>query len=229
MIGKLLYLVFFWVITLLILLYVGGVRYNWQSRSFLSSASLSLTSYFRQKTAVSYVINGEEHTGTLPLILNWLTPGYYNISLRVEGKRPWERSLKLAAGQAVPFENILFLNESIVARPATENERAVLKRITVLVDDGLLIRENELIDQRARLDRLVVRMSHSIEQALWYPRQSHILVRDSRAVYLMEEDGTNINELFTLAVDRPVKLAVTGGGATVLVDHPDGALAYDLF
>lgn len=226
---KIVYFIAFWIIALIVLMYAAGFRVNWQSGRLIESSSVALSTINNKKIAVTYTLNGEAKTANLPVLINYLTPGAYTLTVESEGKISWQKSFRVEATDAASFDNLLLLPVIIPVRPATTDESASLAKVEKLVSAGLLIRNNELYDTRKKVEKLLVRMSQPIEQAIWYPKEKHIIIRSGQTVSLMETDGTNITKLFTLDSARPVKMVVLGGGQTLVVESDHGPLSYDLY
>lgn len=227
--AKIIYLVFFWIVAVIVVLYVAGFRVNWSSGKVSGYSSVSFASYERTKLPIDYEINGEERTGNMPLVINWLTPGVYSISIKTEGTLPWYRSFRLTANGAETFNNILLIPEDLQPRDLTSNESATLGRVDKFVSEGLLIRGGQLFDVRGGEERLIIRMSSPIEQAVWYPKRTHVIVRSSQTIYIMESSGTNITSLANVESLSPTPITVISGGATILIKDGEKESALTLF
>lgn len=218
----------FWTITLLVLLYASGVRVNWQSGRISSSVSISLKTQDKLKDKINYTLNGVEQQGELPLVLSQLQPGHYTINVQREGAMPWQRSVYLEPGSAALYHNIVFVPQSIAQRDPTTSERRQVLAKQQLIDDGLVIRDTELYRTDKDQEELIVRMSENIDQAFWYTRKTHVLVKTGTTVSLLEVDGgTNRTKLFTLASDSPIKVLVADE-KTIIVAVGQTVTVYDL-
>lgn len=220
---------FFWIVAVIVVLYVAGFRVNWTSGRVTGYSSVSFASYERNKQPVNYTINGEERVGNLPLVINWLTPGAYSISIATADTLPWYRSFRLTSNGAQTFDNILLIPKDLEPRNVTANESSTLEQVDKFVSEGLLIRDTELFDLRGNEERLIVRMSSPIEQAVWYSKRTHVIVRSGQTVYIMEVSGTNITSLANVDSPVPTPIAVTEGGSIVLIKDGDKEFALKLF
>jgi len=225
---KIITIVFFWAITIAVLLYASGVRINWQSGHISSSISIYLKAQDKNKYSVKYSINGIERDGELPLILNQLQPGHYTIILDKEGAVSWQRSVYLIAGQAGLFQDIVFIPHSIKQREPTTSEKKLVSNKVELIDDGLVVRNNELYRTDGLTDSLIVRLSENIDQAFWFPKKTHVLVKTGTTVSILEVDGgANRTKLFTLADANAIKLAMPDE-QTIVLEQNKTVTVYDI-
>lgn len=225
---KVLTIVLFWTITLSVLLYASGVRVNWQSGRISSSVSISLKTQDKNKYQVKYILNGVDYTGELPLVLNQLQPGHYTITVEREGIVNWQRSVYLTAGNAALFDDIVFVPQSIKQRAATASEKRSVARKEQLIDEGLVIRNNELYRTDRLPEELVVRTSEPLDQAWWFAKKTHVLVKTGTTISLIEVDGgTNRTKLFTLTDSNPIKV-ILPNEQTIIVEHNQAVTVYDL-
>lgn len=221
--------VIFWLFALMLLLYMAGVRVNWQAGTVRSTASIYFELAGKSKESVEYILNGQSSTSTTPVTIGQLSPGAYTLTVRQADHQEWHRSFKLAAGEAANFTDILLVPTLITPRAATTAELKLLDNPPLVVDDNLRLNGGELyLMGKDDEEDLILRLSEDISQALWLPDKAHILLIAGQTAALVEVSGTNMTSLFTVPAGADNHLYITKDGATVLLKSGDAITAYDI-
>lgn len=225
------YLIFFWIFVIILLLYLSGAQVNWLNRQISPTATISLTTIQKKRLAVSYSLNGTKADVVVPTTIDHLTPGSYSLTITAPGMVPWQQNVTLDDYEAKSFP-LLLVKEQIVERPANTQEMLAFSLVKKLVSPGLLIRDNELIDitgKDGKPERLIVRLSAPIEQAIWWAGDEHIMLRVGHDIMLVESTGTNITKITTLAEDQPELMMSWDKGRTLVVQREKGISSFDLY
>ncbi len=221
--------VLFWIFALSILLYMAGLRVNWQAKTVRATSSIYLHLAGKAKEPIEYIINGQTFTGTTPVTIGQLTPGAYSITVRQPEHIEWHRSIRLDAGEAANFTDILLIPTIISSREPVEAELKLLDTPLIVADEDLRLTGGELyLTNSEGEEELLLRLSEDISQAVWMPDAAHIVMLVGETAVIVEKTGTNMTPLFTVPTGVSSQLFISKDGATVLVKSGDAVLAYDI-
>ena len=222
--------VLFWIFAFSLLLYMAGLRVNWQAKTVRATSSIFIELSGRVKEPIEYILNGQASAGTAPVTISQLTPGAYTLIVRQPDHQEWHRSFRLEPGEAANFTDIMLVPTIITSREPSEAELKLIEGPLIIADADLRVDGSELyLTDRENKETLLLRLSENIGQALWLPDQVHIIVLAGQSVALVEKTGTNMTPLFTVPQDVINRIFLTKDGATVLVQSGSAVSAYDFF
>ncbi len=116
---KILFWVFFaafLIISPSVILYSQGYRFDWYKNIFIHSGSITVKSL---PSTVDIYINGEKAEGNSLDIINrsitigGLRPGNYDLRVRADGYREWQKNIEVHSGISTEFWNVLLVPNSI--------------------------------------------------------------------------------------------------------------------
>jgi hypothetical protein len=104
-----LFIVAFFVISPLIILYTAGYRYDWQNGLLKETGSISIDIEPRNATAS---LNGIKLQKDLPIRLNNITPGKYNLHLTASGNMDWFKEIEVKNKQTNYIKEISLIKKT---------------------------------------------------------------------------------------------------------------------
>lgn len=179
-----------------ILIFVSqGYRINLKNLKIIKTSVLILKTSPRPD---KIFINSQEYPGEASYTLN-IPAGYYDISIKKEGYKSWTKTLSAEAEKLYSYEDIkLFLNEPEIT-PLDDRSKIDLLNSpeSSLVENA----ENNLTSNSYEIwvnNKLVTRFSELINGVKWYSDMKHILYAKDSSIFVMDMDGSNCTELFSL-------------------------------
>lgn len=137
-----------------------------------------------------------------------LLPGRYEVKVSRDGYHDWSHFYVIKGGMAAVNPNVyLFINNPKPSKLVI-NEAKIRQLETDFKDqrDELVIKDRELYRQ----DKLVTRFSQSVLAAAWDADTNHIFVQIGSEIHVLDADGSNDINLFSLKQKEPTVFALYG-------------------
>ncbi len=104
------FVVAFFVLSPLIIFYTAGYRYDWKKNEVKKTGVISVNA--TPKTA-NVFLNDVKIGESLPLRLDNRSPGIYNIKIKEDGYKTWEKDIKVESTKTTYIKNIDLIKEKL--------------------------------------------------------------------------------------------------------------------
>ena len=200
-----------------ILFYAEGYRFNLKNFKIYRTGILNVVSYPKASTVR---LDGKVKSDITPYSIN-LTPGYYYVDINKEGYVPWVMTTKVEKGLVSNYKNIVLIKESIKTSELKDQRKIDL----VNSPDEILAQKKSLLAYNNYelwyKDKLVTRFSESVNKAIMYPDEEHIVYQQGNEIRMIEVTGTNDTLLVKLENDNTTNF-VTNSKGTELYYNDNG-------
>lgn len=218
---SIIYYILFWTLLVssfiffasLLILEANGYRLNRQNFSVQKTCLIMLEGTPRE---VTVKINDENKTVTLPTRFSKLFPGRYEIEITKDGYQSWTKSVVLAGGQAVEYNNIFLISQEPVITKL-DLAKYTETRLTNEYNNqssAFQLKDNEIWYR----SKLVTRFADPVYAAVLMRDSNHIIFQVKDEVRIIEIDGTNNNLIYKLKMLDKAIFSVNGSNLTIL-DH----------
>ncbi|MBI4175073.1 carboxypeptidase regulatory-like domain-containing protein [Candidatus Berkelbacteria bacterium] len=212
------FIAFLALITIWVLLVANG--YHILTAPF-RIVKIGLISFTAHPSDPQVFLNGKARTSGRHLIDN-LPPGRYTLRLQKEGYYSWEITTDVHAGEAVVYDDIvLFYTEPRrlpISDPLEQERYQKLLENPDRFQAGLQVLDREIWAE----EQFVTRYDQPIEQALWYPGKTHILVLVGKELHLIEATGVHDIVLQTFpTASNSIRFAPASGGQFIVIQSGD--------
>ncbi len=196
-------------LSLSILFYAEGYRFNYKNLKVSKTGVIALNSFPREATIK---VNDKIKAKKTPFSENLLS-GYYNVEILKAGYFSWTQSVMVEPELVKNFKNIVLFKEKPEIRSLTDQK--TIKELNSPIDTLAVRSSNGLFqsDYEIWVDGdLITRFSEPIYRAIWYTDKQHILYQQGQEIRVIESTGTNDTLLISLSESFPTSFFTNDKG-----------------
>lgn len=188
MVSQLSVALFVTLLSVSILFYAEGYRFNYKNFKIFKTGVLAISCYPKD---VTVKLNSRIKSDKTPYSAN-LLPGHYSIEISKPGFVTWSQTVRVESEMVENFKSTVLFREK--PEIATLTDQKLINSLNSPIDSLAIGNKSGIYHSDYEIwldDNLVTRFSEPILKAIWYADKQHIIYQQGDQIRVIEITGTN--------------------------------------